>query len=227
MKRLLLFCVLSGSAAAEYESLEWSTLAPAINEPRVILPEVNDTQKRMLGYVLQLQSKTDEASIADVNKIKSTLKKQGIDADIALQARANYMMLEQRKAESLNTTLNGQKVRLSGFVVPIKFAGIKAVEFLFLPHAGACIHMPPPAANQVIKLQYSQGFEVNNVQYPVWVEGTIKADLRTERVELVDGEMPVTMGYMMEGVSIEHYYSAQSKHQRQDADTSLSHRHQH
>ncbi|WP_374758824.1 DUF3299 domain-containing protein, partial [Shewanella sp. MBTL60-112-B1] len=42
--------------------------------------------------------------------------------------------------------------------------------------------MPPPAANQIVKLSFAAGFEVENVQFPVTVVGTINAEKQTELV---------------------------------------------
>ena len=46
--------------------------------------------------------------------------------------------------------LDGQKVRLPGFVVPLDFEGTEISEFLLVPYFGACIHVPPPPSNQIV-----------------------------------------------------------------------------
>ena len=61
------------------------------------------------------------------------------------------------------------------------------LSFLLVPVAGACIHMPPPPANQIVRVSYPEGYEMRTVQYPVWVEGTINSRLKTENVYIVDG----------------------------------------
>lgn len=212
MKKILLlistlsFAVQANSEALDLQKLDWQVLAPSINEQEVSLPNVTEAQKRLLASVIQYQNSPDSAASTKVKAARELLTQQGIDVDAALDARARYMSLAQRKAESLNTEVNGKQVSMSGFVVPTKFNGVKATEFLLLPYAGACIHMPPPAANQIIKLRYPPGFEVENVQFPVIVSGTINADKQTELVQLVDGKMNVTMGYAMEALTIDKYY---------------------
>lgn len=191
----------------EEQALDWQVLAPIINEPDVSLPEVTETQKRLLAIVVQLQDSARAVDKETAVNARQRLIDDGVDVDAALDARARYMLLAQRRAESLNTDVNGKLVNMSGFVVPTKFNGVKAVEFLLLPYAGACIHMPPPAANQIVKLSYPPGFEVENVQFPVTVRGTINADKQTELVQLVDGKMNVTMGYAMDALTIEKYYT--------------------
>ena len=46
--------------------------------------------------------------------------------------------------------LAGARVRLPGFAIPLENKGGKVSEFLLVPYFGACIHTPPPPANQII-----------------------------------------------------------------------------
>jgi len=66
-----------------------------------------------------------------------------------------------------------------------------ATEFLLVPTAGACIHLPP-AANQIVNISYPEGDKVETVQHPAWVEGVISSKLTTNNVYLVNGDL--TMG---------------------------------
>jgi hypothetical protein len=47
-------------------------------------------------------------------------------------------------------TLNGLRVKIAGFVVPLDVNKKKVKEFLLVPYFGACIHVPPPPSNQVV-----------------------------------------------------------------------------
>ncbi|MEQ9546384.1 MAG: DUF3299 domain-containing protein [Marinobacter sp.] len=55
-------------------------------------------------------------------------------------------------------SLDGQNVIIPGFVVPVSFkAGTREIrEFLLVPFYGACIHVPPPASNQIILVDGEQ-----------------------------------------------------------------------
>ena len=66
-----------------------------------------------------------------------------------------------------------------------------ATEFLSVPTAGACIHLPPPAT-QIVNISYPEGDKVETVQHPAWVEGVISSKLTTNNVYLVNGDL--TMG---------------------------------
>ena len=70
--------------------------------------------------------------------------------------------------------LDGQSVSIGGYVVPLDFEATTVKEFLLVPFVGACIHVPPPPANQIIYVKTDKGFEVGGAFDPVTVTGTIK-----------------------------------------------------
>jgi hypothetical protein len=47
-------------------------------------------------------------------------------------------------------SLAGRAVRLPGYVVPLQSGREGLREFLLVPYFGACIHTPPPPANQIV-----------------------------------------------------------------------------
>jgi uncharacterized protein len=57
---------------------------------------------------------------------------------------------EAWKNAPIISALNGQRVKIAGFVVPLDINKIKVKEFLLVPYFGACIHVPPPPSNQVV-----------------------------------------------------------------------------
>lgn len=46
--------------------------------------------------------------------------------------------------------LNGVRIEIPGFVVPLDVNPENLKEFLLVPYFGACIHVPPPPSNQVV-----------------------------------------------------------------------------
>jgi len=70
--------------------------------------------------------------------------------------------------------LDGKRVSIGGYVVPLTFDSTKVKEFLLVPFVGACIHVPPPPANQIIYVKAAHSFEVQGTFDPVWVTGTLK-----------------------------------------------------
>ena len=55
--------------------------------------------------------------------------------------------------------LDGQKVRVPGYVVPVEFESENLVtEFFLVPYFGACFHYPPPPPNQRFMLSAKKRF---------------------------------------------------------------------
>jgi len=70
--------------------------------------------------------------------------------------------------------LDGKRVKIGGYVVPLDFEATSIKEFLLVPFVGACIHVPPPPANQIIYVKAEKGFEVSGSFDPVTVIGNMK-----------------------------------------------------
>lgn len=93
--------------------------------------------------------------------------------------------------------LAGAQVRIPGFVVPLETDGEQIREFLLVPYFGACVHVPPPPANQLIHVIPDSPVPAGWNMLPVWVNGVMA-------VGRVDSEMGVA-GYQLRGVKVEEY----------------------
>ena len=96
-----------------------------------------------------------------------------------------------------NPAIEGQNVRIPGFIVPLEDSKDGLKEFLLVPYFGACIHSPPPPANQIIHVlprTPAKGFRSMDT---VWVSGPI-ATVRT------DSYMGMS-GYRIEAVQVTPY----------------------
>ncbi|MBT3069523.1 DUF3299 domain-containing protein [Rhodomicrobium sp. Az07] len=69
--------------------------------------------------------------------------------------------------------LDGKRVKIGGYAVPLDFDATNVKEFLLVPFIGACIHVPPPPPNQIIYVKVENGFDVAGSFDPVWVTGRI------------------------------------------------------
>ena len=86
--------------------------------------------------------------------------------------------------------LDGESIRIPGFVIPFSFRrDSRYDEFLLVPYAGACIHVPPPPPNQIIYVQVDEPIEVPDIWSPVWAEGV----LTTQKHEDELGDAAYTM----------------------------------
>ena len=92
--------------------------------------------------------------------------------------------------------LNGANIRLPGYVVPLEQSRGEVKEFLLVPYFGACIHSPPPPANQIVHVLLSKPKPLRTME-AVWASGT----LRTRRQDSPWG----MSGYSLEGHDVEAY----------------------
>ncbi len=76
--------------------------------------------------------------------------------------------------------LDGKRVRIPAYITPLEFNEQSSIkEFLLVPYVGACMHTPPPPANQIVYVQSPEAIKIRSMYEPVWAIGTI----RTETVE--------------------------------------------
>ena len=96
-----------------------------------------------------------------------------------------------------NVALDGQNVRIPGFLVPLDETKDGLIQFLLVPYFGACIHTPPPPSNQIIEVRPKQPVKGFRPMDTVWISGT----LRTLRSETYMG----TSSYRMDALRVEPY----------------------
>ncbi|HET7687126.1 MAG TPA: DUF3299 domain-containing protein, partial [Candidatus Macondimonas sp.] len=83
-----------------------------------------------------------------------------------------------------NPAIAGKPVRIPGFMVPLEFGQKEVKEFLLVPYFGACIHVPPPPANQVIHVIAAKPVKTKDYMDAVWIEGQLElATVNTEMGE--------------------------------------------
>ncbi|MDR0700842.1 MAG: DUF3299 domain-containing protein [Azoarcus sp.] len=103
----------------------------------------------------------------------------------AIQAMQQF--LEKWNEAPANPEMDGMRVKLPGFAVPLDFGeGRRLREFLLVPYFGACIHVPPPPANQVVLVQAREPVEGVGSMDAIWVYGQIRVD-RTDTGSGVSG----------------------------------------
>ena len=159
-----------------YKTIEWNDLMPD--------SWVKEMTKEMaaLSKMSYLQDTSDEA-----NKAMNALRKKLDDAPI------------------VKTQLN-KKIRIPGYAVPLDAERSEKREFLLVPYFGACIHTPPPPANQIVlvrPLAQSKIKKMPESMDVLWVEG----ELKEGRVSTSQG----VSGYMLEAISIAPYETKPAK----------------
>ena len=103
----------------------------------------------------------------------------------------------QPKSSGVRADWNGQIVRLPGFIVPIDYSGTGVTAFILVPFVGACVHVPPPPANQLVFVTTAEPYESKGLFEPVNVTGMFGvASISTSLAEI---------GYALSADRIEPY----------------------
>lgn len=71
-------------------------------------------------------------------------------------------------------SMAGRSVRLPGYLVPLDEAKDGIREFLLVPYFGACIHTPPPPANQIVHVRSQAPIKGFHTMDAIWVSGTLE-----------------------------------------------------
>lgn len=96
------------------------------------------------------------------------------DADPRAMEALDKLRQEWNNAPA-NPSMNGARIRIAGFVVPLENQRKQITEFLLVPYFGACIHVPPPPANQLIHVFPAKPLKDMQTMQAVWVSGTMEA----------------------------------------------------
>lgn len=73
--------------------------------------------------------------------------------------------------------LDGKRVKIPAYVTPLDYLEEGAMkEFLLVPYLGACIHTPPPPANQIVHVKSEEAIKLETSYEPIWAIGTIRAE---------------------------------------------------
>ncbi len=122
---------------------------------------------------------------------------QGLtDGDPKAQALMDELRASWDQAPTV-PEMNGRSVRIAGYVVPLEEGKGELREFLLVPYFGACIHTPPPPANQIIHVTPVQPLKGIKGMVPVWASGTLK-------IQRDESAMGVS-GYHLEAVKVDPY----------------------
>ncbi|HEV2465407.1 MAG TPA: DUF3299 domain-containing protein [Acidobacteriaceae bacterium] len=83
--------------------------------------------------------------------------------------------IPQAKQKAAALQLSGKRVSIPGFMVPLEDDLDHVSEFLLVPYAGACIHVPPPPPNQIVYVKMNKNTQVQvTFTDPILVTGTLQ-----------------------------------------------------
>src|SRR5690606_28513744 len=142
---LLLFIISAAPAAQPPKTLDWMDLMP--DSDRAAWEDVAEQLEQLNQELLDkgIDELTDQAKLPDV-----------------------------LRSAAVRPELDGQRVRVPGFLVPLEYnARNQAVAFFLVPYFGACIPVPPPPPNQMVYIRFPQGIDTSDelMYTPFWASG--------------------------------------------------------
>ena len=187
----------------------WPDLAPPVatieNPFESLTPEQMNSLRRILRLEARAKREGEATAGDEAASLRAQLTEAGLDVDGLFQARLDIIQAREAAAAAINEDLLNKTIRLPGYVLPLAFKERKAVEFLLVPTVGACIHTPPPPANQVVHVTHPKGVEVTGLFTPVWVQGELRAESSIQDVGYSDGAKAVDVSYRLEASVVEVY----------------------
>ena len=138
--------------------------------------------------------------------LKQKLTDQGLDVDYLLEQVDVERDRRQSQQGLTNTQLEGEKVQIPGYALPLDPNNPKELQaFLLVPYVGACIHVPAPPPNQIVFVEAPEGIKNPGTFSPVKITGSLRQEQRSYELFRVDGTQPVEVGYSLVLENIEAY----------------------
>jgi len=194
----------------EAKQLEWPDLVPPKESLADALSDTPMNVRYDLGFIGKVMADAEAEVISregpEYRNAMTLLDKHradGIDVDRLLAAVTNRDQEIERRGEEINSSLDGELVRIPGYALPLQMAEGGVTEFLLVPFVGACIHVPPPPPNQIVLAQLDSTYQVKDLYEPVLITGHLTAKSASTELYLVDGQAQVPMGYSMQVMHVE------------------------
>lgn len=215
-RRLLASCAMLVALSALADApqrIMWEDLAPGLpkidpDDPFAKMPfeqlaDLSDLaalrDRRAAGETLNAKDSKDEQTLIE------RLGQAGIDADAMLAKRKELIARRQTQSVAINSRLNNALVRIPGYVLPLEYKGKQVSEFLLVPWVGACIHTPPPPANQIVHVVPAKPFESTGMFAAVWVTGRLSAASTKRSLFMIDGSSDIDIAYSLKASVVEPY----------------------
>lgn len=104
---------------------------------------------------------------------------------------------EGAQSAPVTNAYDGKTVRIAGFVAPLEYNAEGIRTFILVPYVGACIHVPPPPANQLVLVTTETPYQGDGIFEAVYVTGEFSA-------AAVDTEL-AEIGYTLKAQQIDPY----------------------
>ena len=201
------------AGAAQVKEINWKELIPktaALKDPLSGLTQDQRFDLETIAWVRTLGEEerklaVNRQGVEDARKFERKFEKAGIDVEKLLQDYASWQAKVEERQKLVVNALDGQRVKLAGYLLPLEYSEKGNTQFLLVPYVGACIHVPPPPPNQIVYVRLSKKFVVTDLFTPVWLTGTMRTKASSKSLHLIDGSSNVSVGYHLDGDQVEPY----------------------
>ncbi len=204
--------IISLAGAEAPRQLRWEDLTPKPEASENPFAKLTREQLTALGQIANTRERKtandrdlSAVELENEQALTRKLQQSGLDVNALLGKRKQILEQQRSAGGRLNMALDGQTVRMPGYLLPLEFSGKLVSEFLLVPWVGACIHTPPPPANQIVHVKVDQPFEFGGLFSPVWVTGRMAAASARKSLYLIDGSSDIDVGYSLHASQVEAY----------------------
>jgi hypothetical protein len=203
---LLVLLWTSPGLTEDVQEIQWQDLIPAHLQAADPLAHLSEEDQGMVNWVIYMLENMpkevapeDQDIVEELNKELANIKEKGLDIEKIIAWR-----------RELNTSvapeLDGKKIRLAGYLLPLEMSGTLVKEFLLVPYFGACIHVPPPPPNQIVHVaMQGEGYSSDRLFDPISVTGVLSSKAMTKDLFLNDGSGDINIGYTLKAHQVESY----------------------
>jgi len=195
------------------ELIKWTSLLPQAEALKDPFGALTQDQRFDIETIMWARSLSDEERaldhnrqpVEDAQKYERAFVKAGLNIDKLMTDQKVYEAEIARRQKLVNKALNGTDIKISGYLLPLEFSEKGEKDFLLVPYVGACVHVPPPPANQMVLIRLAKEMVVKDLFTPVWISGQMKIKQSSTALQLIDGSRNVTVGYHIDGAKAEIY----------------------
>ena len=201
---------LAADKAQAAQKIYWETLLPQMEPLKDPLGTLTQDQRFDIETIAwartlkgsDLELVQNQQGIRDAQTYEAQFKAAGIDVDDLLVKYEQWLIEVERREKLVNSSLNGKEIRMPGYLLPLEFSEEGDTDFLLVPYVGACIHVPPPPANQIVFVRLSSKFKVSDIYTAVWITGIMKTQASSKELNLIDGAADIAVGYHLDGTTV-------------------------
>jgi hypothetical protein len=126
-------------------------------------------------YDSSTQSDSSAITVGNAKEDKTLEVHENRDAGITEVKWEDLYKLDYKTGKMPDSLkkLHKTKIKIPGFIVPLSDDLSALKEFLLVPNAQACIHVPPPPPNLIVYSVLDKALPIEKVSNPSWIIGTL------------------------------------------------------